>query len=308
MEGQSQPSCLTQIFDLYKQHISEGGGGKISVIVGASGNRRVELVLDLKGAPFVPAAEPARIFTAYRTGNQPKSPRRNKPPSKRRRDRERKEAWIRKKVSCDKISLDAPDAISGETSSMPSGELQLPGETSDTPDVLPGVPGVMSAGEQQLLPGEVIGTGAQSGAPDGFSGREGDHTIPCGEVKENGENEGPFSAPDRRPGEDEEDEYSFSDLEEKMGNKMPYWCTSQNTIFVNFSKVLDERTGVKCTLHPDSYRVLTLRNRLCYSCSKCYGETQFQRLYDFYYVVHKDIKFTNGKIMSIVLAKSTKSL
>ena len=94
------------------------------MIVGARCTRRVELVLEFKDEPFAQTTEPARNFATHRPQNPPKFSRRNKPPSKRRRDRERKEAWIRKKSVHDTNSLDAPATILEETSSMLLGVQQ----------------------------------------------------------------------------------------------------------------------------------------------------------------------------------------
>ena len=303
MEGQSQLSCFSRLLNLFKVHISEGGVGEISVSVGETGTRRVHLVLDLKETPCRSTSKPARNLSTRRPEDS--LLRRRKLPSRKKRDRERKEAWIKKKDSRKIESVDAPDAVPGEASLMSPGEQQQQSSmTSCTPHYTPGETSLKLPGEQQSSPGEVSCASAQTGALEDYLGCEGDQSTTSSFVIESGgDDEDPTSAPDQRPGENIRTDFGQADLKEMFGNGMPYWYSSDNCVLVDLSNVLDERTGVKCRLHPDSYKIITLRRQKFYSCIKCQGETQFQRLSDFNYAVHRDIKFTNTNIMSIINEK-----
>ena len=264
MEGQSESDSLSRIMELFKLHVSQGGYGKLSVSPSVKGIRRVELALDLH---LGPAANHARNDIPRCHGYQQPPTRRNKPPSRRRRDRERKEAWKKKKDSLNMESVHAPDSAREET-----GSGKLTGEVTDT------------------------STGPRQGALDGLSGGEGD----CLSLND-GEDEALPSAPDLRPGENKTHEISPMDFQRLTGEKLPFWYNPGRFIIVNFSNVPGEKTGVKCTLHSESYEVMTLRDQKSYNCLKCWGITRFQRFGDkFIYIVHRNIIFTNRNVMSIV--------
>ena len=304
MEGQSQLSCFTRILHLFKVHINEGGVGEISVSAGEMGTRRVHLVLDLKETSCKLTKKPTRNHDAHRphVDSPPPTTKRRKPPSRRKRDHERKEAWIKKLDSRVMKSVDAPDADPGEASLMSLCELQQsPSEASYNPDAVSVETSLKSSGEMQPPPGEVSSASAQTGALEEYPGSEGDRfTTSSSVIERDGDDEDPPSAPEQRPGAEYDNENGRMDLKLMLKNDLPYWCTSDNCAVVNFSNVLDERTGVKCRFHPDSYKVITLRKQKSYSCTKCQGLTQFKRLCDFNYAIHRDIKFTNTNIMSMV--------
>ena len=185
---------------------------------------------------------------------------------------------MKKKDSLNKESEDAPESVQEKT-----GSGEVPGEVRGT------------------------STGACQGAPDGLIGGEGgclSLDVSC-EIIKDGEDEALPSAPDLRPGENKANEISRMDFQHLTGEKLPYWYNPARFILANFSNVKDEKTGVKCTLHPESYEVLTLSDKKSYSCLKCWGFTRFQGFGDkSIFLVHRNIRFTNRNIMSILSLES----